>query len=177
MTVVVAASGSVRVPPGPVAVEDGRLATARELSVSTKERSELMDTTLGVVGGGVVVVRGEEVVVAGSRGAVIEGRELGVGVAGRGPSEEVAGRLTKGSADEAAGAAVSLVVSGRGATEVGGGAASLVALVVGGTRRGKTEEGGGPASLVALVCTRGGKTEEGGVPASLVVVVPGTGRG
>ena len=51
VTVVVAASGSVRVcPPGRVSVEEGRLATARELSVRTKDRSELMDMGGGRVG-------------------------------------------------------------------------------------------------------------------------------
>ena len=66
-------------PLGPVV--EGRLATASELTVSTKPKFELMETTdCGGVGGLVVVVGGEGVVSGSSGGA----GEVGVARSGGG---------------------------------------------------------------------------------------------
>jgi hypothetical protein len=105
VTVVVAASGSVKVsPPAVGSVEVGRLATARELSVRTKERSELMDTLLdgtGLGGGRVLgTAAGVEV------GKATEGSEVADG--GGGGSLDEPGRRgrsegTRGGSDEGEG--------------------------------------------------------------------------
>ena len=190
VTVVVAASGSVSDwPPGPVALWEGRLATARELSVSTKLRSELMDTLgwAGVgeagVGLGLVVGGGGGRVDSGSRGGegvarsgALEGRvSLWRGVGGGGCWEEAGraklddvgvARRGAGSVERGGGGAGSVEVGGAALDEKGGtgGAASVEV----GARRGGAE--------VAEVAG-GGTTDRGGRPASPLLVGPRSGGG